>query len=100
MAIDADVERAVACAFAPADRADVLDALALYEGSETARVWLAVLALADGDASKVWTYVDSACADFRDVVFWAEYASRRDRPRMAERYRRLGVAVPETLRRR
>jgi hypothetical protein len=98
--IEADVERAIASAFAEPARADVRAALALYLGPEVTRVRLAILVLADGNTERVRQLVDE---DYRDVLCAAEYpeqasGGRQTRAAMADRYRRLGVPVPESLR--
>jgi hypothetical protein len=64
--------------FAPEQREQVLAALDAYAGDTPAgraRVQLAVLALANGDAGKVREYIALARSDFRDVL----YASGADR---------------------
>ena len=63
---------------------------------------LAVLALASPDPERVLAGVESACRDYRDPLFWAEYpeessGGRVTRAEMADCYRRLGVPVPEAL---
>jgi hypothetical protein len=98
-----DVDRAITAGFPDASHADVRAALTLYTDREVARVHLAILVLADGDPDQVLPMVEAACRDYRDVLYWAEWPEessfgKRTRAEMAERYRRLGVPVPESLR--
>lgn len=102
MATPEDVERAVTTGFGQASHADVQAALELYTDRQAWRVQLAILALADGAPDKVLPLVEAACRDYRDILYWAEYPEessngRQTRAEMAERYRRLGVPVPESL---
>ena len=99
MAIAEDVRRAVAASFSEADRPAVLAALDGYRlGREAERVQLAIVALADGSLAEVERLVSAANTDYRDVLSWAEYpSSSKTKRQMAARYRRLGVAVPESL---
>src|SRR5215472_14541382 len=100
MAIEEVVRQAVATSFPEAERAGVLAALAQYADREVTRVQLAILALAAGDAQRVGELVRAAATDYRDILSWAEWPERlgeRSRTEMAERYRRLGVPVPTSL---
>jgi hypothetical protein len=101
MATAEDVRRAVAASFPEAERPVVRAALRGYKfGREAARVRLAILALADGNLAEVERLVAAANADYRDVLYWAEYPEESGtgtKPQMAARYRRLGVAVPPDL---
>lgn len=40
---------------------------------ETLRVSMACLKLANGDIKALQNYIDDACADYRNVIAWAEY---------------------------
>ena len=96
-----DVRRAVTAAFLAGQQDSVTAALNSYRGPERARVRLAILVLADGDAAEVHNLVQAASEDYRDVLFWAESPEESGsgtRRGMAARYRRLGVMVPEELR--
>jgi hypothetical protein len=102
MATPDHVERAIAASFPAASRADNRAALSRYTDREVTRVHLAILALADGDPDQVLPMVEAACRDYQDVLYWAEWPEessfgKRTRAEMAERYRRLGVPVPESL---
>jgi hypothetical protein len=62
--------------FAPEERAGVLVALDSYPGDTPAgraRVQLAILKVAAGDAAKVREYAAHANVDFRDVLYTAEH---------------------------
>jgi hypothetical protein len=82
---------AIAKRFAPDERDAVLAALDSYRGDTPAgraRVQLAILEVAAGDAAKVREYAAHANVDFRDVLFWAEHQGDRSvatapRPRSA-----------------
>ena len=102
MAKSPKVERAVAAAFpAAADRQAVLQALKRFDGPEATRVRLAIIVLAQGDAAEVEKLVKAGNEDYRDILYWAEYpedSGTGTRREMAERYRALGIEVPEDLR--
>jgi hypothetical protein len=101
MATAADVNRAVAAAFAEGVREGALAALKRYRWHERSRVQLAIVVLARGDPAEVRRLVRAANEDYRDVLFWAEYPEESGtgtRRGLAARYRRLGVPVPEDLR--
>lgn len=102
MATAEDVQWAVAAAFSEADRPAVLAALACYNlGPEDARVSLAILVLAEDNLAQVERLVVVANADYRDLLYWAEYPEESGtgtKQEMVARYRRLGVAVPPDLR--
>ncbi|MFO1217228.1 MAG: hypothetical protein U1E89_02480 [Burkholderiaceae bacterium] len=71
-----DVIEAVARAFAPADRAPVLEALDHYgtepHERERERVQIAILELAAGDRQVLSQMVQAAKRDYRDVLMWAD----------------------------
>ena len=99
-----NVRRAVAVGFSEADRPYVLAALRRYCGPETPRVHRAVLALSGGKLADLNAMVDAANADYRDVLYWAEYPEestpgtqkqkREAARRMAARWRQMGLQVP------
>ncbi len=101
MATAEDVRRAVSAAFPEADRPAALAALRGYTlRREPSRVRLAILVLAVGDLAEVVRLVVAANADYRDLLYWAEYPEESGagtKRQMAARYRRLGVAVPSEL---
>lgn len=101
MAKAEDIRRAVTAAFPKAERPAVLAALRGYsQRRESSRVRLAILVLADGDLAEVKRLVATANADYRDLLYWAEYPEESGsgtKKQMAARYRRLGVAVPSQL---
>lgn len=102
MATAEDVQRAITTGFREPSQPGVQAALELYGDSEACRVKLAILALADGDPDQVLPFVEAACQDYLNVLYWAEYpeesfTGQRTRAEMAERYRRLGAPVPDSL---
>lgn len=101
MATAEDVRRAVAAAFPEADRSAALTALRGYAlRREPSRVRLAILVLAGGGLAEVERLVGAANTDYRDLLYWAENPEELGsgtRREMADRYRRLGVAVPSGL---
>ncbi|HEV2126816.1 MAG TPA: hypothetical protein VGW38_29015 [Chloroflexota bacterium] len=69
--------------FPHADQAELLRLLEMVPGDNEvsrSRVQLAVLALSDGDPQKLRHYIRVAEADWRDVLYWAEYPPEIDRP--------------------
>jgi hypothetical protein len=99
-----NVRRAVAVGFSEPDRPAALAVLRRYCGPETPRVHRAVLALSEGELAKLSAMVEAANTDYRDVLYWAEYPDestpgtqkqkRAAAQRMAARYRKMGLAVP------
>ncbi len=73
---DADVLRILSRDHPAPEREAILRLLTQYGNApshaEHARVRLAILKLADGDAAAIATYVQMACLDYRDVVASAE----------------------------
>jgi hypothetical protein len=101
MATRDDVEKAVMASFAEAQRSDVMSALAGYSWpNEPSRVRHAILVLSDGDPDEIGRLVKSANADYRDLLYWAEYPEESGsgtKKQMADGYRNLGVTVPSEL---
>jgi hypothetical protein len=60
-------------------RAKIAALLDAYGDPDAVRVKLAILKLADGDASKARHYVSAATQDYRDVLAWAEYPGSMDK---------------------
>jgi hypothetical protein len=51
---------------------------------ERERVQIAILKLSEGDSDKLLHYIAAAKRDYRDVLYWTEYASSSsDRPQGA-----------------
>ena len=73
----------IAREFGEADRSAVIDSLKTYAGPEAERVPRDILHLAKGSAEKVADLVKAANRDYRDVLYWAEYAA--DDPMMRGR---------------
>lgn len=73
--MERDIEARVAADFASADRGEALGLLELLktELGCHSRVLRCVLFLARGDLSCLARYADTARADWRDVIYWAEY---------------------------
>ena len=89
--------------FEPAARDEVAQLLAKYAGPERERVQRDILLLAAGDMAKVHELVDRAHHDYRDILFWAEYAeeSRLDAPEKRKQvldvFKRFGIEPPASL---
>jgi hypothetical protein len=69
--------------FAEAHRATVVDSLNNYAGPEAARVARDILQLSKGSVEQVADLVKAANRDYRDIIYWAEYAA--DDPLMRSR---------------
>ena len=67
--------------FPESDRPSVVEALETYRGAEPDRVWRCILYLAGGALESVGYFVDAANADYRDVIYWAEYDANDRRVR-------------------
>ena len=72
-----DISRLVHREFGPTMAAEVMRMLSSYGSEpwerEAMRVMAAVLKLAEGDSRQVEQFLNSARADYRDVLAWAEY---------------------------
>jgi hypothetical protein len=98
------VRNAVAMEFSGAAQANVLALLRQYKGPETPRVHRALLVLCGGQVRKLKAMIDTANADYRDVLYFAEYPfdstpgseakKQAAVQRMAARYTKLGFRVP------
>jgi hypothetical protein len=98
---------AVRAAFPEARVADVLHLLEAYGTEsyerESERVRIAIVALSDGDETKLRQFVAAAKRDYRDVLFWAEHPdeSRLDTPEkrraLREMFEKFGVELPDAL---
>ena len=74
------VKEKVASMYGGEDIDRVLEMLALYGTEryerEPERVQLAILKLADGNLGRLSHMIENAKADFRDVLYWAEYSKK------------------------
>ena len=59
--------------FQDSDRDAVVQLLESYVGPESDRVRWDILELSKGNIGKVRDYVKAAQADYRDILYWAEY---------------------------
>ena len=59
--------------FKDSDRDAVVQLLESYAGPETDRVRWGILELSEGGVGKVRGYIKAAQADYRDILYWAEY---------------------------
>ncbi|HEX2660199.1 MAG TPA: hypothetical protein VHU40_18075 [Polyangia bacterium] len=83
MKLPADIDAQIEKQFGPA-AAQVRTLFEAHDGAfpEAARVARCVLFLAKQDVARVSSLLDSARADYRDVIFWAEYTDHAaDRPK-------------------
>jgi hypothetical protein len=80
----ADVERLCRRDFSTTEADEALLALRvagfLTDSGKHARVSAAVLKLASGDLARLYSMIDAAERDWRDVIAWAEYARYRAAP--------------------
>lgn len=76
-----DVVRKIASDFPDEPLATILALLDDYGGPERLRVIRCVIHLAEGNANKLLDFIGSASADYRDVIYSAEYDGRDQRIR-------------------
>jgi hypothetical protein len=101
--ISRDVLKQIEDDFEKATQSEIVEMLSLYTGNETSRVQIDILQLAKGNAKEVEKLVDAAMRDYRDVIFWAEYAEESliDTPEKRQKIRGLlkwlKVEVPKDL---
>ena len=85
---------------------EIAEILNLYSGSERERVQLCILGLAEGKADDVYSLVDAANRDYRDIIYWAEYAEESQvntpekRQKMRDLFQWLGAEIPDELKER
>ena len=94
-----EARRVVAASFPPSEHTEIFYALDTCQlGPVGDGLRLDILVLANGDIKKFRSMVELAKLDFRDVLVAArEPQSPKKRREMVERYRRLGLPVPESL---
>jgi hypothetical protein len=94
-----EVRRVVAASFPGSEHAEIfhaLDTCQLGPVGDARR--FDILVLANGDIKKFRRVVELAKLDYRDLLLAAHYPETpKKRREMAERYRRLGLPVPESL---
>jgi hypothetical protein len=76
------IER-IAREFEGPDQNGVLELLASYSGPESDRVRWDILELSKGELGKIEEYLKAAQADYRDILYWAEYY--KDDPMLRDR---------------
>lgn len=59
--------------FSASEQALVIELLSGYSGPEAGRVAWDILELSKGNLESVRHYLQAAHADYRDVLYWAEY---------------------------
>ncbi|MFB0535505.1 MAG: HEAT repeat domain-containing protein [Anaerolineae bacterium] len=76
------VLRKISRDFPPEDREYVIEQLKRYRGDSIKgrkRIHLAILKLSEGNKEKVANLVEVALRDYRDILYWAQLASRKKR---------------------
>jgi hypothetical protein len=58
--------------FEPFNQTEISETLNLYNDDERERVQIYILQLAKGNKDEVYSLVESANQDYRDIIFWAE----------------------------
>jgi len=58
--------------FELSSQTEIAEILNLYKDNERERVQLYILQLAKGSKDEVYSLVDAANQDYRDIIFWAE----------------------------
>lgn len=102
-----DVVAAISSVFPSAESERVLTLLDTYGvhpyERERERVQLAIISLSEGDEEKLRYFLSVAKRDYRDVLFWSEYAAdaKIDTPekkrQMRELFEMLGLQPPSSL---
>ena len=98
---------AIRLAFSDRDTSKILALLDTYGiesyERERERVQLAIIALSEGDESKLEHFLAVAKKDYRDVLFWTEYPeeAKLDTPEKRQRFskllKKLGIKPPAHL---
>jgi hypothetical protein len=73
MSLEQRTTERIAREFAASERDSVTEILAGYSGKERDRVIWDILELSKGSLEKVMHFVQTAQADYRDILYWAEY---------------------------
>lgn len=73
MSIEPRTLQRIAAEFPASDQTLVIELLSGYQGPETGRVAWDILELSRGSLESVRHYLEAARADYRDVLYWAEY---------------------------
>jgi len=58
--------------FEPSIQTEIAQTLNLYKDKERERVQLYILQLSKGNKDEVYSLVESANQDYRNIIFWAE----------------------------
>ena len=73
MSLEQRILERIAREFSASDHPSVIELLSGYSGPEPGRVAWDVLHLSNGNLESVRHYLRAAQADYRDVLYWAEY---------------------------
>ena len=65
----------IAREFSPPEQSSVIELLSSYSGPESGRVVWDILELSKGNLESVSQHLQAAQKDYRDVLYWAEFAS-------------------------
>ena len=73
MTIEEHTLRHISKEFSVSDQAVVIELLSTYSGPEAGRVVWDILQLSKGSLESIRYYLKVAQADYRDILYWAEY---------------------------
>ena len=73
MSLEERTRERISKEFTASDQVVTIDLLSSYSGPESARVVWDILELSKGKLENVRRYLQAAQADYRDVLYWAEY---------------------------
>lgn len=73
--LPADIQAKLTADFPKESLSTLAALLNEYTGPERIRVLRCVVQLAQGDSQRLLQSIEAATADYRDVIYWAEYDS-------------------------
>ena len=89
--------------FEPSDQNEIAEILNLYSDNERTRVQLYILQLANRNKDEVYSLVEAANQDYRDIIFWAENPEEAQlntpekKQAVRELFQWLGADIPDEL---
>ena len=103
LSISENVWKKIKSDFEPSTQNEIAEILNLYGDNERERVQLYILQLADGNKDEVYSLVEAADQDYRNIIFWAENPEESQintpekRQSMRELFEFFEVDIPDEL---
>ena len=70
--ISKKVRNRIETEYDPSIQTEIAEVLNLYEDNERERVQLHILQLANGNKDEIYSLVEAANQDYRNIIYWAE----------------------------